>query len=248
MVRFFGWDHAGIPVREMSKYLDSDKSVAALMEEHVLVARGGRSVVYDDVVGLALAVAVASRTHELELSQLLDWSIQNVVDPNEWPAGVIMRRLSSALLRSQPSAEDKEDLLLLLADLAGRTALESVPASPIPFSNPVPPVHFAGREFVFTGHFLYGKSACTDELWSRGATFAADVTSRTDYVVVGSIQSALWRSTPVAGVVADALAESARRPPGAAPVAIISESSWYKAAREWAAVPPRAKVAVGAAP
>lgn len=248
MVRFFGWDNAGIPVREMSTYLTSDKSVAALMPEDVLERRSGRSVVYNDIVALALAVAGNSRTDDLELRQLLDWSIQNVVDPNEWPAGVIMRRLSAALLNPQKSTEDKEDLLLLLEDLAGSSWMGSVTPSPIPFSNPVPSVRFTACEFVFTGHFLFGKSGCMDDLWPRGATVSDNVTSRTDYVVVGSIQSALWRTTSVAAVLEDALAESANRPPGAPPIAVISEAAWYRAARDWKAVRPVVNFAAATAP
>ena len=218
------------------------------MPEEVWAAHGGRSIIYDDIVTLAIAVASRSRVQQSALRQLFDWSVRNVVDPNEWPAGVILRRLNSALLTPEKSTEDREDLFLLLEDLAGDTGTGNVTAAPIPFSNPVPPIHFAGREFVFAGRFLYGKSACMDDLWPRGATIADNVTSRTDYVVVGAIRSAQWENTPVAAVLQDALAESARRPPGAPPVAIISEASWYRAAREWAVVRPHVKFAEGSAP
>jgi hypothetical protein len=243
-LRFFGWDRSGLPIREKSAYIMSAKDASFLATEESLVARGPRSVIYNAIVELALGVVSQSKRDALEFRRLLNWSVENMVDPAEWPAGAVMRRLSRVYDASKPSAADLEDLRLLLEDLSGETWREGVEPVEMPFTTPEPAVEFRGKEFVFAGDFLYGKQACKEELWPRGATYGETVTSRTDYLVIGALQSVHWRTGAIGEAIDRAILVTEDRPPGLAPIQIISEAVWYRATFGQYALTPKAAMAI----
>ena len=56
-----------------------------------------------------------------------------------------------------------------------------------PFDNPQPSIGFKGRKFVLSGNFSYGnKKEYEIEITKRGGIISKSISSKTDYLIVGS--------------------------------------------------------------
>jgi NAD-dependent DNA ligase len=127
-------------------------------------------------------------------------------------------------------ADEQEELKALLCDLVGEPEDFSGTMNDrgrLPFDDPPPTVFFENKEFVFTGIFAFGKrDRCAAEVTARAGRFSNNVTSRTDYLVVGMIASPDWvQSTH--GRKIEAAVEI--REAGRRPISIISEEHWIVA-------------------
>jgi hypothetical protein len=163
-----------------------------------------------------------------DAKELLDWSVKYSIDPDEWPAGAIARRLDRICGAGPISSDELEDMGLLLKDLAGDPAPTVAEPAAIPFTEPVPSIEFTNRRFVFTGHFVSGVDACIENIWSRGGVSGETVTALTDFLVIGALRSQEWvaNSTGIEVEAALTLSQRNGRP------AVISEASFLRAAIE----------------
>ena len=66
-------------------------------------------------------------------------------------------------------------------------------ATRLPLDDPAPVLAFDGKEFCFTGKFVFGpRSHCEEAIRVHGATTHKNVRRWTDYVVIGSLASRDW--------------------------------------------------------
>jgi NAD-dependent DNA ligase len=125
--------------------------------------------------------------------------------------------------------DERQDLAALLLDMVGEP--EDLTgtmdrATRAGFDDPVPSILFEGRTFVLTGRFAYGaRRRCEQTVTDRGGRVLPGVTTRTDYVVVGTFESVAWRA-PTFGTKIEKAVESRSK---GHPVAIIAEEHWIEA-------------------
>jgi hypothetical protein len=231
MVRFYGWDGSGLPVRSRrSAFLqEAVARTGASAHSTEVNPTTSPSICYDEIVALALGLIAGMRYDDIEIRRLYRWCAEFAVDPNDWPAGVIARRLDSLYSKGTASDQDAEDLVLLLEDMAGDVSAWSDSAREIPFSFPIPVIEFADREFAFVGHLLNGLDRALDETARHKARFATSVSESTDYLVIGAVQSARWHANGIAEAIQSALMASERVLLGKPPTAILSEEAWWRA-------------------
>lgn len=229
MVRFFGWDEYGLPIRDWGFTAAQRTASWRNSDPMVRLIRNPRSILYDAVVSLLLEILVKKRIDSEDTKQVLDWSVNYSIDPDEWPAGAIARRLAR-VCRPGPIRDDEaEDLKLLLDDLAGDPDPIIAEPTAIPFTDPPPRIQFANKQFVFTGHFVYGVAACIEVLWLQGGAPGETVTALTDYLVVGALRSQEWVENSIRTDVERVLAQNCQVGPVAKQTAIISEESFLHA-------------------
>jgi len=83
-----------------------------------------------------------------------------------------------------------------------------------PYTIPEPEILFPAKVFVFTGIFEFGGHNCCEEVTAqRGGTVGKDVSSRTNYLVVGKLGSPDWKWGNV-GLKVKAVDDSSRRVQG----------------------------------
>ncbi|MEO6039275.1 MAG: hypothetical protein ABIQ93_12755, partial [Saprospiraceae bacterium] len=117
--------------------------------------------------------------------------------------------------------------------LAGDSSPLPTCSAEIPFTNPIPAIYFKGREFVFAGQFVYGRTACVEITQLLGAKHADRVSDKTDFLVIGPLHSSHWQSGPIR-VAVDAAAQTDQRIAlGLQPTAIISEPVWLQAISDY---------------
>jgi hypothetical protein len=106
-----------------------------------------------------------------------------------WPASALRRRL----LASINGTEKDDELSKLLLHIA--EGCEDADPHAELFDEPVPPIEFAGRSFVFTGIFYFGtRQACIDAITALGGGSRKAVSGSTDYLIVGGINHPRWRN------------------------------------------------------
>jgi len=69
VIRLFGWDHSGMPVRHGADFQRRNKIGAFLATEESLAYRPGRAVVYGEIVTLALGIIAKVKLDRLELNR-----------------------------------------------------------------------------------------------------------------------------------------------------------------------------------
>lgn len=224
MVRFSGWDCYGIPLNNCG-FTTREPCQNGGLDPTAATAVNRRGIAYDAVIGLIGRILDRKRVDHRDEEQLLDWSVNYSIDPDEWPAGAIAHRLTGICGGEAISAAEAEDLKRLLDDIAGDPGPSVAEPAAIPFTAPPPIVTFANKQFVFAGRFVSGIDACIENIWLRGGTAAETVTARTDFLVIGALRSQEWVINS-AGLEVEA-ALTARQ--ATAPVEIISEESYLRA-------------------
>lgn len=223
MVRFLGWDGCGLPVNNCGS-VPQDFYGNRGADPTTTAAGNRRGIAYDEIVQMIQRALHRQRMEHQDLDQLVDWSVRYSIDPGEWPAGVIARRLDRICSPAPLSCTEMEDLRRLLADIAGDPQPVVAEPAAIPFTDPAPIVRFLRKQFVLCGHFVSGVRDCLNELRSRGAIDRETVTADTDFLVIGALRSQEWVVNSSRCQVDAALA-AGRGPLPLNQVGIISEES-----------------------
>ena len=92
-----------------------------------------------------------------------------------------------------------------------------------PFDNPQPSIEFKGRKFVLSGNFSFGsKKECENKKKEHGGIISKSISSKTDYLVLGSDGSSDYKHGNYGSKVVKAM--ESRSNYGVP--AIISEEHW----------------------
>lgn len=125
--------------------------------------------------------------------------------------------------------EERTDLLDTLKGICGfqveeTGAAESAVAT-IPFDDN-PSIYFDSRTFCFTGRFIFGTRAnCEREIIKRGSMAVDGITSKLEYLVVGSLIEPSWAHTSYGRKIEKAIDYIAK----GHGISIISEHQWVEA-------------------
>lgn len=182
------------------------------------------------LLGICTGLIADGTLNDQEINFLRTWLNQNIEVTTIWPGNAIANRIDQILVDGVITAEERTDLIALLADISGNEFADTgsaAPAAPaVPFDNDAEIV-FEGRTFCLTGAFFFGtRTACEKLIEKLGGQSLGNVTSKLDYLVVGTGCSDDWANTTYGRKIETALE---RRPRYGKPM-IIPESAWFAAA------------------
>lgn len=180
----------------------------------------------NELVGLARGVLLDGEVNLPEAQGLLAWLEANPVCCEVWPGNVLYERLLALLSGSEVTSAALDELRgVMMQMVAPRELPQAPPSTTLPLTIPPPPVVCRGRSFCFTGEFAFGsRRQCLEVVADRGGVPVDRVTSRLDYLVIGSVGSELWRHSSFGTKIIKAaeLREAGAR------LAIIAEAHWVQ--------------------
>ena len=153
----------------------------------------------NELMGFLTGIASDGVLNDQEVNALSDWLNEHNAVRDSWPASVIVDRLNNILEDGVISDEEREDLL---QTLRGITSPATNPtgigyeASTEVWEDEVDHVDIADKLFCLTGDFVVGDRNTVDTLLRmKGAELSTSVTSRVDYLVIGTLASRDWLYT-----------------------------------------------------
>lgn len=148
------------------------------------------------LMGIVNGIVCDNQLHDNEIIFLSSWMSDNEVIARSYPANVIYRRVREVLQDGVITQDERDHLLNELKILTGNQFSNTGDVLPDHISSIFdddPHVIIQGNVFVLTGEFIYGtREYCKRAIEKRGGITAASVTSKTNYLVVGSRSSTDW--------------------------------------------------------
>lgn len=181
-----------------------------------------------ELIGIARGLVADGVVNELEAEFLIRWLKENE-HITCWPFDVLNKRVRVMLADGMIDAEERQELLEVLRDLIGGepAAGKAVNfASALPLTQPAPDIVFAGKTFCFTGTFAFGeRKDCQAAVVRLGGKPQDKVTTRLDYLVIGSLGNEDWMHSTFGRKIQQALDFNAK----GRGIAIVSEDAWAQA-------------------
>lgn len=181
-----------------------------------------------ELIGIARGLVADGVVNELEADFLIRWLKENE-HLTCWPFDVLNKRVRAMLADGVIDAEERQELLELLRDLIGGEPAAGKTinfASALPLTQPAPDIIFAGKTFCFTGTFAFGqRKDCHAAVARLGGTPQDKVTTRLDYLVIGSLGNEDWMHSTFGRKIQQALDFNAK----GRGIAIVSEDAWAQA-------------------
>lgn len=170
-----------------------------------------------------------NRIEDSEVKFLDLWIKQYPDVTTGWPGKVIADRIRSILADGVITEAERGDLLDTLKGITGfqleETGAAEAAVASIPFDDD-PSIYFDSRTFCFTGRFLFGtRASCEREILKRGSIAVDNVSSKLEYLVVGSLIEPSWAHTSYGRKIEKAI-DYNNKGHG---IALISEHQWIEA-------------------
>ena len=183
----------------------------------------------DALIGISVGLIADGLINQLEAQFLQKWIETNLTHLDDPVVNILFRRLNDMLSDGILSAEEAEDLMLLLKQFTGIAPASNAPAlrvSSLPLNDPLPIIDWSDRTFMLTGTMAYGpRKSCESLIVERGGLIGAGVSKKVHYLIVGSVGNEQWLHSSYGTKIKRAveLRESG------VPIAIVSEEHWQKA-------------------
>ena len=181
-----------------------------------------------ELIGIARGLVADGVVNELEADFLIRWLKENE-HITCWPFDVLNKRVRVMLADGMIDAEERQELLEVLRDLIGGEPAAGKAinfASSLPLTQPAPDIVFAGKTFCFTGTFAFGeRKDCHAAVVRLGGKPQDKVTTRLDYLVIGSLGNEDWMHSTFGRKIQQALDFNAK----GRGIAIVSEDAWAQA-------------------
>lgn len=182
-----------------------------------------------ETIGLCRGILADGNVDFGEAKMLLDWLERNPMASQGWPFDVLLVRLREMLADGILDSDEEGELLKTLMQLTGG-GFASVEnsfvsgSSSLPLDTPQPTIIWRGKGFVFTGQMACGtRKQCQESVVSVGGIALPGVSSKMNYLVIGSIGSEAWIYSTHGRKIEEAV--SLRR--SNLPVSIVSEEHWF---------------------
>lgn len=184
------------------------------------------------LIGICSGITADGTLNDAEIIFLRTWLSENIEVATIWPGSAIADRIAQIMEDGKISDDERTSLLALLKSLSGNefsdTGSVAAAGPAAPFDDTTD-IDFPGKSFCLTGTFFFGtRAACERVIQQLGATAADNVTSKLDYLVVGSGCNADWVNTTYGRKIETALERKQRY---GKPL-IVSESNWVGAIKK----------------
>lgn len=183
----------------------------------------------DELIGLSRGIIADEIVNQSEAKFLQSWMEANVSYCEDPIVNQLYRRIQEMLIDGILDQEEQKELHQILAEFTGESTVAHPHnlTSTLPLCNPPPKIEFPTMMFCLTGRFAYGpRRICEEVIHERGGTTVKNVSSKVDYVVIGTFCSTDWLHTSYGLKIKNAaeLRESGT------PICIISEDYWAQSA------------------
>ncbi|GLR13284.1 hypothetical protein GCM10007907_20740 [Chitinimonas prasina] len=183
----------------------------------------------EQLLGVATGLIADSSINDKEILFLQTWLFDHPELCHRWPGRPIADRIRAILSDGIITDAERTDMLELLRGICGYQFDETGTGEPsvaaIPYDDD-PSVWIEGYTFCLTGRFLFGNRAdCERAVLSRGGFIADSVTTKLDYLVVGSMVEPTWANTTYGRKIEKALDYNDK----GHGIAIVPEKDWHAA-------------------
>lgn len=182
----------------------------------------------NQLIGLLCGIAADDVLMDLEIQSVIDWVNDNENTITEWPINILLQRLKEIVVDGEISDTDRQDFLEMIKKITGTHFSETGSATASTtecFEDDIESIHYYGSTFCFTGVFITGTRATVQEIAKRkGAKTTKDVSKNTNYLVIGTTESADWRFASYGRKIERALQLKTE----SYPITIITEQTWLK--------------------
>lgn len=158
----------------------------------------------------------------LKLFELFDWPL------GSWCGDVLARRISEILVDGVITAEEKDDLLETIKQIASNRFNETGIAHGLSTefcAQSLESFDFCNANICFTGKFISGTRQNVETIAkTKGAVICKSVTQKLNLLVIGTIASKDWKYTSLGGKIEKAIELQCK----GNPVKIVTEKTWLK--------------------
>lgn len=180
------------------------------------------------LLGIAQGVICDGQLNDQEIFFLNEWLTENDAISATWPVDLIHARIKSILDDGIISEDERTYLTETLQKLIGGTLeelAERTHVTELAFDENHEIV-FENMVFCLTGKFVFAKrDICKALIISLGGEISDSISSKVNYVVVGSLGSPEWKN----GSFGDKIKNAANLRQGGLPIKILHESDWQTA-------------------
>jgi NAD-dependent DNA ligase len=172
-------------------------------------------------------MAADGHLHDLEIDALRTWLIASLGITENPLLDALHERINEVLADEIVDDEERLELLETLSELCGGKIEigELLRSSRLPLCKPAPSVIFVGKEFCFTGTFVFGsRNECAKAVTDLGGQ-AGSLTKRTNFVVIGEYATDSWATSSYGRKIEKAVKLRSL----GCPISIISEPHWRTA-------------------
>ena len=179
-----------------------------------------------EFLGLAKGLLTDGAVTSGEADLVRNWIECHGDAVEQWPLNILAERLQRIYADGRVDDDEREELAAILSSIVGGTAgivLGEDAATELPLDAPPPEIAWPNSVFVFTGKFAFGTRAdCQRSVTALGAVCEADITKRTDYLIIGTFGSRDWVHTSFGRKIEKAMA---LRGTGSRP-SVVGEDHW----------------------
>lgn len=180
----------------------------------------------NELIGLLCGIAADDKLEDLEIQSIIDWIELNENTVTEWPINIIIERLGKIVVSGKVSDKNRSEFLSMIKKITGTHFSDtgSAKASTTDFfENNINDIKHIGANFCFTGVFFTGTRSQVQNIAKENeAKVTKDVSKNTDYLVIGTTESADWRFASYGRKIEKALQLQVQ----GFPIKIITEKTW----------------------
>jgi NAD-dependent DNA ligase len=180
----------------------------------------------ESLLGICSGLIADGDLNDKEILFLSTWLTENQEVSHGWPGEVVFRRVREVLADGVISPDERDYLVRTLEQLSGGSFADSGAIASEANKLPVDPnaqIVVEGRSFCFTGQFLFGtRSACERAIINRGGLVSANISRKTDYLVIGELASKEWKHSTHGLKIEQAVAVQVQ----GSRIAIVDEANW----------------------
>jgi len=182
----------------------------------------------DTLIGISKGLIADGKVDQAESEFLLTWLIQSRQSSNNPIIINLLDKVSTMLDDGILDSEESAELLNLLRKITGSPSEigEFAKTTALPINDPMPPVTFINKSFLFTGTCVYGtRKQCQAAIEALAGINASGVTKKLDYLILGTYVTDSWAHETYGRKIEKAMNY---RDEGA-PIIIITEEHWASA-------------------
>lgn len=179
----------------------------------------------DEIIGISKGITSDGIINQDEAEFIVKWLSANEHAIDVFPINLLYDRLNDVLADDVLDQEEATELLDMLQQFTGGGSMEKYEnmSTALPLDDPAPAIIFEGREFCFTGKFVFGtRNQCIEAVKMKGGFFNPSPRQNTDYLIVGLVGSRDWLHTTHGKKIEEAIDMQA----SGKSIAIVSERHW----------------------
>ena len=181
------------------------------------------------LVGIVQGLLADEHLNDQEIGFLRKWLRDAESVSLAWPGSLVYAQVEEILSDGHVTEGERAQLTETLRQLLGGRLDEVAEAgdvSELPLDR-IQQVEVTGKQFCFTGDFVFGPRRTCEEAIERRGGIVGSVTKKLDYLVVGGLGSLEWKH----GSFGTKIEKAVMYREGGCPVRIVHEDVWTASLR-----------------